>query len=230
MNMHSPTIGHREGSNQSSLIKLQHVGFEFRVDSRVIAGLLNNQHKNVLALLLRYQSDFEEFGTFAFQTRKSGGRETKFVLLNRSQSELLLTYSSNTPESRRLKVGLIKAFDKARNTLEASGNYIPFYHAVHEDLQAVINKSGSTTPAKIHHMNLEKLLNKVFGLTPGTRQQQPIEIRLMIGSAMALASRVYKQALANGQDHKIAYKSVKTQLEGHLSMFTGPKGLKGVSK
>ena len=213
--------------NQSSLIKLQQVGFEFRVDSRVIADLLNNQHKNVLALLLRYQSDFEEFGIFAFQTRKSGGRETKFVLLNRSQSELLLTYSSNTPESRRLKVGLIKAFDKARNTLEASGNYIPFYHAAHESLQTVIDNSGSSTPAAIHHMNLEKLINKTFGLHPGTRKEQPIEIRLMIGSAMALAYRVYKQALANGQDHKIAYQSVKTQLEGHISQLTSPKVLKG---
>jgi phage regulator Rha-like protein len=211
--------------NNPPPVQLQQAGFEYRVDSRVIAVLLGNQHKNVLALLLRYQSDFEEFGSFAFQTRKSGGRETRFVLLNRSQSELLLTFSSNTPESRRLKVNLIKAFDQARSSLEANGNYIPYYHAAHDGLQNILDNSVSSAPPAIHHMNLEKLINKNFGLTTGTRNKQPPEIKLMIGSAMALASRVYEQAYRNGADHKEAYSSFKKQLETYMSRLSNPKQL-----
>lgn len=213
--------------NNLTQIKLQQVGFEFRVDSRVIAGLLGNQHKNVLALLLRYRSDFEEFGTFAFQTRKSGGRETRFVLLNRSQSELLLTFSSNTPESRRLKVNLIKAFDQARSSLEANGNYIPYYHAAHESLQNVLDNSDSSAPPAIHHMNLEKLINKTFGLTAGTRSKQPPEVKLMVGSAMALATRVYERAQRNGSTHKEAYSSLKKALNRFASGLSNPTLLEG---
>jgi phage regulator Rha-like protein len=209
-------------------IKLQQVGYETRIDTRLIADLLGIQHKNVLALISKYQLDFEEFGFIAFQTRKiKKGRPIKFALLNRSQSELLLTYSDNTLESRRLKIALIKAFDKARSTLEASSSYIPFYHAAHDSLQALVDKSGSTTPPAIHHMNLEKLINKHFGLCPGTRNEQPAEIKLIIGAAMALSERIYKQALANGQNHKQGYQSVKEALEHHL--YLAPAQLKGAA-
>jgi phage regulator Rha-like protein len=215
-------------SNQSSLIKLQQVGFELRVDSRVLADLLGIQHKNVIALLTKYRDDFEEFGFIAFQTRKiKKGRPLKFALLNRSQSELLLTYSDNSFESRKLKIALIKAFDKARSSLEANSSYIPFYHAAHESLQALIDKSGSSVSPATHHMNLERLINKHFGLKAGTRNEQPSEIKLMIGAAMALSDRIYKQALANGQNHKQGYRRVKEALEHHL--YLTPAQLRGAA-
>jgi hypothetical protein len=74
-------------------------------------------------------------------------------------------------------------------------------------------------------MNLEKLINKTFGLTAGTRNKQPPEIKLMVGSAMALASRVYEQAYMNGADHKEAYRSFKQQLEMYISRLSNPKQL-----
>ena len=209
-------------------IKLQQVGYETRIDTRLIANLLDIRHKNVLALISKYQEDFEEFGFIAFQTRKvKKGRPIKFALLNRSQSELLLTYSDNTFESRKLKIALIKAFDKARSALELSNNYLPFSHEAHDSLQALVDNSGSTTPPAIHHMNFEKLINKHFGLSAGSRSEQPAEIKLMIGAAMALSDRIYKQALANGQNHKQGYQSVKKALEQHS--FLAPAQLKGAA-
>mgnify|MGYP000423024650 CR=1 FL=1 len=70
--------------NQFSPVKLQKVGFEHRVDTRLIADLLMVQHKNASALIAKYQPDLEEFGFIAFQTRKiKKERAIKFALLTR---------------------------------------------------------------------------------------------------------------------------------------------------
>ncbi len=209
-------------------ISIKQVGHELRVDSRIIAKALGVDHKATIQLVDKYQDQLKRFGqvTFKMGLNKQGSK-TRYALLNRSQAELLLCLSRNTPETIELKVQLIIAFDKARSSLEASNSYIPFYHAAHDSLQALIDKSGSSTPAPIHHMNLEKLINKHFDLCAGTRGEQPPEIKLMIGAAMALSARVYKQALANGQSHKQAYKSVKYALEHHL--YLAPPQLRGAA-
>lgn len=208
-------------------INIKQVGHELRVDSRIIAKALGVDHKSTLQLIDKHQEPIKRFGTLTFKMWKSGGRPTRYFLLNRSQAELLLSLTRNTPEAVELKVQLIMAFDKARSTLEASSSYIPFYHQAHDSLQALVDKSGSATPPAIHHMNLEKLINKHFGLLPGTRNEQPAEIKLIIGAAMALSDRIYKQALANGQNHKQGYQSVKEALEGHL--YLAPDQLKGAA-
>ncbi|MFI3158106.1 MAG: hypothetical protein QX199_18315 [Methylococcaceae bacterium] len=59
---------------------------EARVSSLVLAEHLQIQHKNVLASVDQYRSDFEKLGTLAFETRKSGGMPIRFALLNEDQS------------------------------------------------------------------------------------------------------------------------------------------------
>jgi len=194
-------------------IKLQQISHETMVDTRLIASLLGIQHKNVIALIDKYQNAFKRFGALRFNLKKSKGRPTRYFLLNGSQAELLLSLSRNTPESVELTVQFITAFDKARSSLEASNSYTPFYHQV-------LNSS-------IHHMNFEKLINRHFGLSAGTRNEQPPEIKLMISAAMALSDRIYKQALSNGQNHKQGYQSVKEALEHHL--YLAPAQLKGAA-
>lgn len=204
-----------------SQITIKTIQQELRVDSRVIAKKLGVDHKATIQLIDRYREQVERFGPLPFKMRvvkrpQGGGTNARYALLNRSQAELLLSLSRNTPEAVELKVQLIIAFDKAREALEASGNYIPFYRAAHDSLQALVEQSGSSTPASIHHMNFEKLINRTFGISPGTRQQLEPEIQLMLGSAMALANRVYRDALNQGQDHKQAYQIVKNKIEQHM--------------
>jgi len=207
-------------------IKLKEVGYELRVDSRIISKHLGVDHKATIQLIDKYESQLNRFGqvTFKMGPNKQGSK-TRYTLLNRSQAELLLSLSRNTPETVELKVQLIMAFDKARSTLEASNSYIPFYHQAHDSLQALVDKSGSSTAPAIHHINLEKLINKHFGLCAGTRNELPAEIKLMISAAMALSDRIYKQTLANNQNHKQGYKNLKEALEHHL--YLAPTQLKG---
>ena len=89
------------------------------VTSATIAAGVEIKHQNVLALVRKYQSDFEAFGIFTFETWKLNGgrgRPETVALLNEQQATLLVTYCKNTEVVRRFKVALVKAFYEARQT------------------------------------------------------------------------------------------------------------------
>lgn len=67
---------------------------EARVDSRLIAEQLGNQHENTYGLVKRYAGDFRQLGILLFETGEIVGRgqPEQFVLLNEDQSYPLLTY------------------------------------------------------------------------------------------------------------------------------------------
>lgn len=102
---------------------------EARVDSRLLASQLGNQHKNTTALIERYLSKFKKLGVVPFQTEKpsagtAGGRPERYALLNEDQAFFLLALSRNTDRVVELKSSLIMAFREARyghacQTLEA---------------------------------------------------------------------------------------------------------------
>lgn len=87
------------------------------VTSETIAQGSGVQHKNVLELIETRKSDFEQFGPFAFETRKGkalpqGGyaKATRTAILNEPQSTLLMTFMRNTEQVVAFKVALVKAF------------------------------------------------------------------------------------------------------------------------
>lgn len=83
-----------------------------------IAEGTENQHKNVIALVRQYQSDFETFGRVAFETlpiETEGGTQTSVVaMLNEQQATLLITYLRNNEVVRQFKQRLVHAFYEAR--------------------------------------------------------------------------------------------------------------------
>ncbi|WP_273430461.1 Rha family transcriptional regulator [Chitinibacter tainanensis] len=94
--------------------------------SLAIAEGTETQHKNVLELVRNYAADLEEFGPFAFETRKGraleqGGfaKATEIAVLNEQQSTLLLTYMRNSEIVRKFKKALVKAFfELSRRTVQ----------------------------------------------------------------------------------------------------------------
>lgn len=112
----------------SAIALIQHKN-EARVDSRLLANQLGNQHKNTMELIERYLGKFKELGVVPFQTEKplagtAGGRPERFALLNEDQAFFLLALSRNTDRVVELKSSLIMAFREARygyacQTLEA---------------------------------------------------------------------------------------------------------------
>jgi len=85
-------------------------GSEPVTTSLAIAQGTEVEHRAVIQLVRTYIKDLEEFGTLAFEMRKSGGLPTEFAILNEPQSTLLMTYMRNSDIVRTFKKRLVKAF------------------------------------------------------------------------------------------------------------------------
>lgn len=95
---------------------------EARASSEIIARGVGVQHKNVLALIRRYVTDFGQFGPLAFETRlaktpQGGGRPVEFAMLNEPQATLLMTFMRNSPKVIEFKIALVREFFRMRDEL-----------------------------------------------------------------------------------------------------------------
>ncbi|MDB5745091.1 MAG: hypothetical protein JWR68_3406 [Polaromonas sp.] len=183
---------------------------EPRIDSRLLAQHLGNQHKNVGELLEQHKTDFLELGVLRFETAKpigeQGGRPEKFALLNEDQCYLLLTYSRNTPRTRQLKVRLVKAFGEARRAAVQHGaEYLPTYHQLHDELHALA--AGSEHERHVH-MNVNRLINKAVGIEAGQRSAIPMPAQSMLAVAQAVAVKAARGA----PDHREGYQRIKSAM------------------
>ena len=92
--------------------------------SLIVAESCDIQHKNTIALIRKYQSDFETFGRVAFETRTfktAGGEQSQeFVNLNESQATYLITLFKNTDSVRAFKLRLVQEFAIMRESLGSS--------------------------------------------------------------------------------------------------------------
>lgn len=87
---------------------------EARVDTRLLAKKLGNQHHNTLALVIKHEAAFQKLGKVLFKTEplsdsRTGQRE-RFALLNEDQAFFLLSLSRNTDLVVGLKLKLIESF------------------------------------------------------------------------------------------------------------------------
>ena len=82
---------------------------EARVDSRLLAQHLGNQHKAVIALVDRYATEFKGMGILPFEKGEITGRgqPERFALLNEDQAYFMLSLSRNTPRVVALKAKLV---------------------------------------------------------------------------------------------------------------------------
>lgn len=117
-------------ANLPSIVRSNDNG-QFVTDTLTIAGLVENQHKNVLELVRNYLKDFQEFGPVAFETRLGKslphggyGASTEYAILNEDQAYLLLTYMRNTAIVRNAKKALVRAFKVAREGVSIHSNHL----------------------------------------------------------------------------------------------------------
>lgn len=80
--------------------------------SIIIADGVGNQHKNVLELIKKNLSDFEDFGRVAFETRVAGQSHnpTRYAVLNREHAMFAMTLFRNNSIVVEFKKRLIHAF------------------------------------------------------------------------------------------------------------------------
>lgn len=183
---------------------------ELRVDSRLLAEKLQNQHKNVMELLERYPGHFQRFGILPFETEKladaSRGRPQRYALLNEDQSYFLLSLSRNTDHVVELKANLVAAFSDARKPRGAEEEYLPTYHALHS---LVHDLAAESKNAKFVHMNVNKLINSTIGVESGKRHGLPIPRKSLLVVAQATATH----AMAAAKDHHDGYQMAKSAMQ-----------------
>ncbi len=196
-----------------------------RVDSRILAGQLGRKHKNIFGQILKFENEFQEIDQLLFKTTvgkrvQGGGNAERYVLLSEDQAFFLLTLSRNNERVVRLKMRLVQAFRRVRDNVEISKDYLPFYHQLHEGvrhLADVAHAAGSTTPERIFHVNMNRLVNNALGLVSGERASLTPQQRIAVTTANYIVLRAIQQALEAGADHHSAYLEAKRQLESYAS-------------
>lgn len=203
---------------------------EPRVDSRLIAEQLGNQHKASMSLVDRYAAKFRRFGVLPFQMEKpatgsAGGRPERYVLLNEDQCYYLLSLSRNTETVVDLKADLIAAFREARDRASVTdAQYLPLYHAMHAEVATLAQRAkecGSSTPEQIFHINANKALNVAMGIASGERGTLTIEQRLLLTSLQAVYRRHLHDSLERGDDHREAGRKAKNAVLAYMATAGG---------
>jgi len=199
---------------------------EARVDSRLLAKQLGNQHKATVALIDRYLTKFERFGVVPFQMEKpsrgsTGGRPERYVLLNEDQSYFLLSLSRNTDLVVDLKADLITAFRAARDKASVTDSqYLPLYHAMHDEV-AILAKyaqaNGSATPEHLFHINANKALNAAIGIGSGQRDTLTLEQRLLLTTLQAIYRNQLHASLVRGEGHREAGQKAKAAVSAYVT-------------
>lgn len=186
---------------------------EARVDSRLLAGAFGRQHRAQLALVDKHLARFEKFGKVFFEKAPSiesaTGQRERFALLNEDQCYLLLTFTRNTPQVADLKVKLVQAFSEARKAAELHQEYLPTYHAMHDQLTRL---HDGTEKDRLLHMNINKLVNKAAHVEAGQRGKAPIPQQAMMIAVQHIAS----MAVQGATDHRDGYAKAKEALAPFL--------------
>lgn len=201
----------KKAKKQSNSVHLVEVESELRVDSRILADKLQNQHKNVMELIDRYSEQFKRFGHLPFETEvgfrtQGGGKAERFVLLNEDQSYFLLSLSRNTDHVVELKANLVAAFSEARKPRGAEEEYLPTYRALHDRVHCLAAQSSN---AKFVHMNVNKLINNTVGVEAGGRHGLPVPRK----SLMVVAQAAATHAMASAKDHRDGYQMAKSAMQ-----------------
>lgn len=184
---------------------------EARIDSRLLALQLGNQHKAAMALIERYADKFKTFGQLPFKREvgdrvQGGGNPERFALLNEDQAFFLLALSRNNDRVVDLKARLVKAFGEARRAAgQHQVEYLPTYRQLHDELHALA--AGSEHERHVH-MNVNRLINKTIGVEAGQRTGLAMPKQAMLAVAQIVATNAAKGA----PDHRAGYQRIKSAM------------------
>ncbi|SHO46817.1 Rha family transcriptional regulator [Anaerocolumna xylanovorans] len=207
-------------------------GKEVFTDSWIIAKGTNNQHESIVALIIKYKSDFEDFGSIEFTDFKSGkrGRPTKIYQLNEPQATLLITYLDNTEIVRMFKKELVRQFYAMRRLIqEQQSSEWKFFRqqgktvrlSETDTLKEFVEYAkarGSTNPNKIY-TNYTRLANKTVGIK-SVKDATTIQLNYLI-----LVENIFIQIILAGmvadRDYHDIYRDCKeraTQLSNAVTI------------
>lgn len=194
------------------------------IDSRQMAEMLGIQHESFIKNISEHEAALSELGFFRFEIGKikGRGRPETYALLNENQAFFAVTLSRNTPQAVKAKLLLVKAFAAARNLIEAQHGYLESHkklHATIGQMQAIALQRGSNAPPFAHHVNLERLNNKLLGIPKDSRATLNRKQKQVLETLAEIEQTAINETLANGGNDKAAYHAAKEQAQAFMQQY-----------
>lgn len=193
-------------------------------NSKVIADGTNNQHKNVKELIIKYQTDIEDFGTLSVSNVEStGGRPEQIYYLNEEQATFVVTLLRNSKVVVQFKKELVRQFYAMRQFLmeKQSKLWIDTRQTNKENrlketdviklLQDYAKDQGSTHSDKLY-MVYTKLANTVIN---GKRDNVSVSEL----NNLTLVESIILQTIQAGMSRQIHYKDIYKDCKDRIEQF-----------
>lgn len=136
------------------------------VSSEVLAEHMDNQHKNTLEVIRKYQEALGRFGQVAFKTRPGyQSSEVTYALLNEEQALYVLALSRNSDRVVALKGDLVEAFSNERKGRVLNATPVPLIEdrvpKVHAAIELLM--SSPWLDARDKQLTKDSLMNVIVG-------------------------------------------------------------------
>lgn len=195
-------------------------------DSLVIAQETGNRHINVKELIVDYQNEFKQLGTFSVLNRESrGGRPEQYYELNEPQASFLLTLMRNSTKVVAFKLALVKEFYRMRQALmerrttdwlqtRKNGKLIRRIET--DAIQQLIpyaEEQGSKNMAKQAYCNYSKLVNDIVGLKSKERDKASYKQLMTVAMLEDMLQNTINEEMRRGVYYKTIYQICKRKAE-----------------
>lgn len=206
---------------------------EARTGSFLLAQGLEREHKIVLDLIRKYQSDFEDFSVLKKRKLNStGGRAANEYMLDEDQFMFLGTLLRNTTKVVAFKKAIVLQFKEARTRLEHFKNHQqqPEY-SITRDAGKIVRrqttdvmqefveyaKEQGSENAEMYYSNITKMLNGLLFIVNGKfkniRDTLTVQQLMTVSSAEQIIDRGLKDGMSRKKYYKEVYKDVRTRVE-----------------
>lgn len=202
--------------------------------SLVVAEGMKIEHRAVIVLLDKYEDDFRELGTFAFEMRKSGGRPIRYAELNEEQMLYLITLMRNSQVVVKFKKELSKEFIRQRRLISHLLTQRKNSEWIEQRQQGIMARKEETDTIKDfveyckeqgsqnadrYYSNISKMENKALFML---EQKFPNVRNVLTGyqlSTIASADLIVAKAIKAGMESKMPYKDIYIMAKQRIEQF-----------
>ena len=208
---------------------------EPRAGTWIMSKGFETEHRALTRLIVKYKTEFEEFGVVAIQRQKptdKGGRPIEEFLLNEEQCMYLGTLLTNTDIVRGFKRKLVMEFSKTRKLLsnlvtqkqnaqwlDQRKAGIPVRHIETDAIKRLVDyaiSQGSQNAAR-YYANISTMQNKALFYMEqkfkNIRDILNLEQLSTVVSADKIVTKAIEDGLNRGLHYKEIYKLAKDRIE-----------------
>lgn len=206
-----------------------------------VAEYFEKEHVHIMRDIRDLSKQLEDVSNFGQMFHKSTytdsyNRRQPMYLLNRD-GFTLLAMGFTGKKALQFKLNYIQAFNamEAALTERQSEQWREMRGATKEgckELNAVIHElwlfakaNGCTASEEKFFMNFYKLMNKIVGVNPKSRDKLPLWKLFDIERLQYIAKTVIKGLLAKGEDYHLPYKKCKDAFESYARIAFIPQRL-----